>query len=119
MRNPSLSRELASKAHKCDIILQPAAFSRDKSFRTWKSFRETRAVENSVYFVAVNYAGEYYGNTSVVEPWVDENHEPEVLGIDEGVLVKEIRRDVLSKVRREFPYHQQLMSEEQPTNIET
>lgn len=112
MRNPSLTRVLAGKPFNCDVILQPAAFSRDISFRTWKSFRETRAVENSVYFVAVNYAGDYYGNTSIVGPWIDEGHEPEVMGCEEGILVKEIRREVLHQVRQNFPYHRQLMSEE-------
>ena len=112
MRNPSLCRRLASKSHNCDIILQPAAFSRDISFRTWQSFRETRAVENSVYFVAVNYSGCNFGSTSFIEPWVDENHEPEVLGIEEGVLVGKVKRDVLEKVRREFPYYGQLMNED-------
>lgn len=111
MRNPTLSRTLAKPPYNCDVILQPAAFSRDISFRTWNSFRETRAVENSVYFVAVNYAGEYYGNSAIVEPWVDENHEPINLGTEEGVLVKYIRKDVLQQVRTDFPYHRQLMSE--------
>jgi len=114
MRNLSLTRTLASKAHNCDVILQPAAFSRDISFRTWKSFRETRAVENSVYFVAVNYAGEYYGDTAFVRPWVDENNEPEVLGTEEGFLVKDVKRDALARIRTEFPYYEQLMSEDWP-----
>jgi predicted amidohydrolase len=80
------------------------------TFRTWNSFRETRAVENSVYFVAVNYAGDYYGETAIVEPWVDENHEPDTLG-EEGVLVKTLYRDVLDKVRADFPYYRQLKKE--------
>jgi hypothetical protein len=42
---------------------------------------------------------------------VDETHEPGTLGIVEGVLVKNIRRDVLEKVRAEFPYHRQLLNE--------
>jgi predicted amidohydrolase len=81
------------------------------TFRTWNSFRETRAVENSVYFVAVNYAGDYYGETAIVEPWVDENHEPDTLGVEEGVLVKTLYRDVLDKVRADFPYYRQLKKE--------
>lgn len=112
MRNPSLTRLLASKAHRCDVVLQPAAFSRDISFRTWKSFRETRAVENSIYFVAVNYAGEYYGDTAICEPWIDGDNEPEMLGTDEGVLVKEVDRELLTRIRSEFPYYNQLMSED-------
>ncbi len=44
----------------CQVILQPSCFSRDLSFRTWKSFRETRAVENSVYWIGSNYSGTSY-----------------------------------------------------------
>ena len=66
-RYPTLCRDLASSIcikeikenqpaspsvlSTCQVILQPACFSRDLSFRTWKSFRETRAVENGVYLV--------------------------------------------------------------------
>jgi predicted amidohydrolase len=111
MRNPTWSRQLA-KQHKVDIILQPAAFSRDLSFRTWKSFRETRAVENSVYWVGVNYAGNFYGNSSIVPPWVDEDCEPSMLGTKEGVLEATISRDVLNQVRTSMPYYQLLLCED-------
>jgi len=108
MRNPSLSRTLA-RDHRVDVILQPAAFSRDVSFRTWKSFRETRAVENSVYFVGVNYAGNNYGETSIIGPWVDECNEPDVLGTEPAVLVGILNKGTLRKVRKEFPYYGWLM----------
>ena len=109
MRNPSLNRLLASKAHNCDVILRPAASSRDISLRTRKSFRETRAVENSVYFVGINYAGDNFGNTAFVEPWVDENNEPDVPGTDEGAIINGVKRDVLDRIQREFPYYGQVM----------
>lgn len=54
----------------CQVLLQPACFSRDISFYSWKSFKETRAIENSAYFLGVNYAGSYYGESSVTPPWV-------------------------------------------------
>ena len=111
MRNPTLARRLAA-SHQVDVILQPAAFSRDMSFRTWKSFRETRAVENSVYWVGVNYAGNYYGNSSFNPPWIDEDHEPLVMGMTEGVLVGTIERTVLENVRTTMPYYQLLLQEE-------
>jgi len=110
IRYPLLSRTLALE-HKVDIILQPAAFSRDFSFRTWKSFRETRAVENSLYFIGVNYAGEYFGETSFVGPWVDENNEPDVLDTNADVLIGTARKSVLEKVRKALPYYRQLMSD--------
>lgn len=110
MRNPTWSRRLALE-HKVDAILQPAAFSRDLSFRTWKSFRETRAVENSIYWVGVNYAGNRYGNSAGVPPWVDEDHEPLVLGMQQGVLQVEISKAVLDDVRRTMPYYQLMLQE--------
>jgi predicted amidohydrolase len=110
MRNPTLSRSLA-RDHNVDVLLQPAAFSRDVSFRTWKSFRETRAVENSVYFIGVNYAGEAFGETSVVPPWVDESHEPHVLGTDEGFLLAKIQRSELDLVRATMPFYRELCAE--------
>jgi predicted amidohydrolase len=111
MRYPTLSRALA-RDHKVDVLLQPAAFARDISFRTWKSFRETRAVENSVYFIGVNYAGNQYGETSVVPPWVDESHEPVVLGTEEGFLLGRVQRSVLDSVRTSLPFYRALCAGE-------
>lgn len=110
MRNPTLSRTLA-RDHKVDVLLQPAAFARDVSFRTWKSFRETRAVENSCYFIGVNYAGDNHGETSAVGPWVDESHEPLVLGTSEGYLLERIQRSTLNSVRTSMPFYRQLLAE--------
>jgi hypothetical protein len=64
--------------------------------------------------VAVNYAGEAYGDTSFVEPWVDEHHEPETLGTAVGVLVRMVKRSVLDQVRTSFPYHRQVLAEDKP-----
>ncbi|KAI2491109.1 adenylyl/guanylyl cyclase [Fragilaria crotonensis] len=110
MRNPLMARRLVAESHHMvDVVLQPAAFSRDFSFRTWKSFRETRAVENSIYWVGVNYAGAYYGNSSFNPPWIDEDSEPIVLGMKEGVLVGTVERSILDHVRSTMPYYQILM----------
>ena len=49
-RVPTLARSYAKQPHNVDLILQPAAFYRDCTFPSWKTFRETRAIENSVYF---------------------------------------------------------------------
>lgn len=112
MRYPNLSRHLSGCGeHQVDVILQPAAFSRDVSFRTWKSFRETRAVENGVYFVGVNYCGELFGETSTNPPWIDEHHEPTVLGTGEGILIFDIERNALDWARKEMPFYRQLRRE--------
>ena len=110
MRNPLIARRLVAESHHMvDVVLQPAAFSRDFSFRTWKSFRETRAVENSIYWVGVNYAGAYYGNSSFNPPWIDEDSEPTVLAMKEGVLVGTVERSILDHVRSTMPYYEILM----------
>lgn len=108
MRYPILSQRL-TKQHGVDVILQPAAFARDLSFRTWDSFRETRAVENSVYWVAVNYAGEMFGESAVVPPWVDENNEPRKLGNDCSHMVVFLSKEVVQSVRSSMPFHRTLM----------
>lgn len=104
-RVPTLSRSYAKPPHNVDLILQPAAFYRDVSFPSWKSFRETRAVENSVYFLGVNYAGQDYGETTLVPPWVDETHLPESLEREEGWMTCRIQRSVLDEVRTSFPFY--------------
>jgi len=109
MRYPELSRALA-RDHKVDALLQPAAFTRDISFRTWKSFRETRAVENSVYFVGINYAGRMYGESSIVPPWVDDDHEAQELGTEEGYLISRLQRHELDLARTALPFYRELLS---------
>ena len=109
IRYPELSRKLTAE-HRVDAILQPAAFARDCSFRTWSSFLETRAVENSVYFVGVNYAGIDYGDSAIVAPWVDEDHEPVKLGREQGYLIGIISRRTLDQVRNAMPFYRKLVT---------
>ena len=115
-RVPTLARTLAAAPeHNVDILLQPAAFVRDVSFATWKSFRETRAVENSCYFLGVNYCGSNYGETTLVPPWVDDSGNADStaqsLGCDESWLICKIQRSVLQHVRTIFPFYRVLTSE--------
>lgn len=120
IRYPNLSRTLA-RDHCVDAILQPCAFRRDFSFPTWKSFRETRAVENAVYFIGVNYGGKHYGETSVTPPWIDAAHRPTVLGTEEGCLMATVERRALSFARTRLPFYSVMMAEreEQPSTEET
>lgn len=113
MRYPGLSRQLTASAdHRVDCILQPSAFARDCAFRTWSSFQETRAVENSVYWIAVNYAGREFGESSVVPPFVDEANEPIKLGTEEGYVIGHISRSALDFVRRAMPFYRTLLKED-------
>lgn len=112
MRDPGLSRRLTADAeHRVDCILQPAAFARDCSFRSWSSFRETRAVENSIFWIGVNYSGMDFGESSIVPPFVDEEHEPITLGCDEGYLIGRITRSALDHVRMSMPFYRNLLEE--------
>ena len=109
MRYPLLS-QLYTRDHNIDVLLQPSCFIRDISFRTWTSFRETRAVENGIYFVACNYAGKDFGSSSIVPPWIDEQHEPIVYGNDIGYLIGTIHRNILNHARTQLPFHRHVMN---------
>ena len=106
MRPPELAQSYV-RHHGVHVLLQPAAFARDCSFRTWKSFRETRAVETGCYFLAVNYAGPQFGETSWNHPWIDEDNEPTVLGTEVSYLVETLNPRVLQMARTKFPFYRQ------------
>ena len=61
IRAPELCRTLAVD-HSVDVILHTGAYARDPSFYSWHAFATTRAVENQVYFLSLNRAGEHFGN---------------------------------------------------------
>jgi predicted amidohydrolase len=106
-RYPSLCQKL-TRDHQVDVILQPACFARDMSFATWKGFRTTRAVENGVYFVACNYAGDQFGDSSITPPWVDDTttHLPQVMNNTAGYMIHTLERAVLDHgARTTLPFH--------------
>jgi predicted amidohydrolase len=108
MRYPNLSRTLTHhRDHQVDVILQPACFARDISFATWKAFRTTRAVENGVYFVGCNYAGDNFGASSLTPPWVDDTtpHLPQVMTNTAGYMTHTLDRAVLQHARTTMPFY--------------
>lgn len=108
MRYPQLAQTLVQN-HNVNVLLQPASFARDCSFRTWKSFRETRAIESGTYFLANNYAGDYYGQTSMNPPWIDDDHEPVILGNEESYIVTTLDPRILKAARTQFPFYKHTM----------
>ena len=108
MRYPNLARRLVQQ-HQLDVLLQPAAFSRDLSFWTWGAFRVTRAVENAVYFVGANYAGPDFGETAIVPPWVDHEHVPVVMDCQTGHLAHVLQKKELDQARKQMPFYRHLM----------
>ncbi len=70
IRIPELSRTLALH-HGAQLILHCGAYARDESFHSWHDFVVARAMENQVYMLSLNRAGEDFGNSLFCGPWVD------------------------------------------------
>ena len=75
IRIPELARTLTLK-HDVDLILHCGAYYRDESFETWHSFAKARAMENQIFFLSLNRAGETWGNSIFCWPWMDANTPP-------------------------------------------
>lgn len=76
IRFPELSRTLVL-THGVDIILHCGAYYRDPSFPTWHAFATTRALENQVFLLSLNRAGQSYGNSLFCYPWMDDTSGPQ------------------------------------------
>jgi predicted amidohydrolase len=103
IRIPELSRVLARR-HGVDVILHPTAFCRDETFHTWQAFATTRAIENQVYFVSVNRAGDDFGDSMLIEPWMDETVPLRQLSTGEEFARWTLSRSVLDHARSSYPF---------------
>ena len=75
IRMPEIARTLTVD-HGVEVILHCSTYSRDPTFYSWHHFAVTRALENQVYLLSINRAGEDYGKSILCPPWVDENCPP-------------------------------------------
>ncbi|PCH68753.1 MAG: hydrolase [Bacteroidales bacterium] len=105
MRFPELSRKMALE-HNIDFLLHPVAFSKDNSFPSWPHFIITRAIENQVYLLSLNRAGEEYGNSIFCPPWIDYNTKPTTIGSKEEIIIGEVNTEVIEKVRNEYRFRE-------------
>ncbi len=103
MRFPELARTLCLK-HGVDVLLHPVAFAKDVTDYTWHKFVTTRAVENQVYFLSLNRAGEDYGASCFCPPWVDGQVKETTFPNEEFLAVVEIDTATIAEARQEFPY---------------
>lgn len=104
IRIPELSRTLVLD-HGADVILHCGAYYRDTSFATWHDFTTTRALENQVFFLSLNRAGEHYGNSRFCYPWMDESRRPvEFAEHDEEFKVIELDPDEISQARETYSF---------------
>lgn len=104
LRFPELYRRLSRAG--AEIIVVPSAFTFPTGAAHWEVLLRARAIENQAYVIAPDQIGSSasgglsYGHSMIVDPW------GVVLaraGDGEGVLLAEIDRDYLERVRREVP----------------
>ena len=104
IRIPELSRSLTLEKE-VDCILHCSAYYRDESFASWHSFAITRAMENQLYLLSLNRAGEQYGDSLFCLPWMDEN-QPEVhfSTHDEDFRYLQIERSSIDEAREKYTF---------------
>jgi len=103
IRFPELYRTLTYAG--AEIIICAAAWAYPR-LDHWITLNKARAVENTVYVIAVNQAGrvtpkwQNLGMSMIINPWGDITA---AAGSDEGVMTGEIDLNYLKKIREEFP----------------
>lgn len=102
-RFPDLVATLC-RDHDVRLVIHPVAFYRDGSFPSWHHIAIARAVENQVYFLSLNRAGEDYGDSIWCPPWVDDTLQPERFGTDENLRYFTVDNDLIERIRAEYPF---------------
>ncbi|MEM7348678.1 MAG: hypothetical protein AAF485_30990 [Chloroflexota bacterium] len=92
-------------------MLHPVAFSRDDSFPSWHHFVITRALENHTYFLSLNRAGEFWGNSIFCPPWSGDHLSATTFGVDEEIRVFTVDRLILDEARATYPFSQDKLSD--------
>jgi nitrilase len=104
IRIPELSRTLVID-RQVDVILHCGAYYRDASFHTWHAFAVARALENQVFFLSLNRAGQCYGDSLFCPPWQDENTPPLAFAAhDEDFRLITLDRETQTRARRDYPF---------------
>ncbi|MBX2836613.1 MAG: carbon-nitrogen hydrolase family protein [Gammaproteobacteria bacterium] len=104
IRFPELTRQL-SVHHGAMLILHCGAYARDASFASWHAFAKTRAMENQVYLLSLNRAGQEFGHSIFCGPWIDESI-PAVEFDEYNECFQHLTIDLerLHQVRKEYPF---------------
>lgn len=101
LRFPELARKLTLMG--AEIIFMPSEFPYPR-LDHWRTLLQARAIENQIYFVAVNRVGSdnhnaFFGHTSVIDPW------GELIagsGDEECIVTAEIDLSKIYKVRKKI-----------------
>lgn len=104
LRFPELFRQMVEKG--VEIFVLPAAFTAITGKAHWEILVRARAIENLCYVIASAQGGhhpngrETYGDSMIVDPWgVVLKRLPQ----GPGVVLADINRDLMTKIRRSFP----------------
>lgn len=110
LRFPELFRTY-SLDQKVDLLLIPAAFTRETGEAHWHTLLRARAIENQVFVVASGQWGAHqgadgldrfcYGHSLVYDPWGELLAEAPAEG--DALLVVDLKRDRLNQVRAKLP----------------
>lgn len=110
IRIPELCRTLAVD-HQVDLIAHVGAYARDPSFYSWHAFATTRAIENQVYFLSLNRAGDHFGHSRFCPPWIDEQHIAETFDEHaEECRVFTLTKSAIVDARRDYTFLEDRLS---------
>ncbi|WP_110240498.1 carbon-nitrogen hydrolase family protein [Nocardioides gilvus] len=100
LRFPELGRALVDAG--AEVIVLPAAWvAGERKVDHWLTLARARAIENTVYVVAVGQpAPRYTGHSTVISPWGDVVAQA---GPDEEVLTAVLERETIGAARRANP----------------
>jgi predicted amidohydrolase len=111
IRFPELSRSLTLEGA-ADCILHCGAYYRDPSFSSWHAFAITRALENQLYLLSLNRAGEHYGDSIYCPPWMDEDHPATHFAThEEDFQYLTIDRSKIETAREQYTFLEDRLSE--------
>ncbi|WP_438996149.1 carbon-nitrogen hydrolase family protein [Candidatus Puniceispirillum sp.] len=104
IRMPELTRSLVLD-HGVDVILHSGAYFRDPSFPSWHAFATTRAIENQVFFMSLNRAGEDYGHSLFCWPWMDDTIAPVIFAeTQEDFKFVTLNKGMMRDARRDYAF---------------
>jgi predicted amidohydrolase len=103
--------KLLVERHGVNVILHPVAFTRDGTYDSWHHFVVTRALENQVYFLSLNRAGQEWGGSFFCPPWIDNELKPVLLGCEENTYIFTLDKSLIRTIRQTYPFRQDRLSD--------
>ncbi len=104
IRFPEATRKLVLEQG-IHLLLHPGGWPRDEAFATWHPFVITRAMENSIYIMSINSAGDNNGGSIYSPPFIDYKQScPTILNTAEGILEGIVDLDYLEEIRTTYSF---------------